>query len=233
MKKILPLIIILSFLTASLCYSDALFPDRDYMTKHSIAFFKKINLTFPLISRVEFFVKSGTYNSAYIYLAQTISKDNFFKNKFTQLETSNKTLIDAFTLHKKKFTFANLSKTLEQLTCSKKNFLLVLLYTLANDFKTNQLSGNCAFQMWNAILLITENAYKEKKKSLENANALNLAAHLVFFKKAKKWQKKAKKIIKKMPPAALRGLSEGQGQAALGTPPRGRILCIPLLASGR
>jgi hypothetical protein len=52
--------------------------------------------------------------------------------------------------------------------------------------------------LWNILWRITEHVFKKGEKTAEHAAILNLSSHFVFFKKHKKWQKKAARILKKI-----------------------------------
>lgn len=181
-----------------------LFPEREYIKKHSVPFFKKVNLTFPPISRVDFYVKSGTYRSAYINLTETVTKNEYLKTILPRFGENNRSLIDTFNeKYKKDLEIESYPQVLEALKISKVKFHLLLIHTLINDYNGSSLSGKNAFKLWNIFLKITEKTYKKKGNTAEKGAVLGLSSHFVFFKKAKKWEKKARKIIKKIPPDSI------------------------------
>lgn len=177
-----------------------LFPEREYIRKHSEVFFKKMNLKFPLISRVNFFVRSSAYRSAYINLSETITKNHFLKEILPRFRENNQSLIDTFNeKYKKDLAIESYGQQLQELNITKVKFHLLVVFTICNDYLNSKLSGTNAFKLWNILLKMTETAYKEKGNTTERAAVLSLSSHFVFFKKAKKWQKKARKILKKIP----------------------------------
>jgi hypothetical protein len=176
-----------------------LFPKREYIKKHSIKFFKNVNLTFPLISRVDFFVRSKAYRSAYINLSEVISKNRYLGEIMPRFEENNRELIDMFNeKYKKELRLEIYPLWLGEKKVSKIKFHLLLIYSIYNDYLNSKLSGDNAFKLWNFFLKMTEAAYKDKEKTAERAAILSLSSHFVFFKKAKKWQKKAGKILRKL-----------------------------------
>jgi len=181
-----------------------LFPEREYINKHSVLFFKKVNLSFPPISRVDFYVKSGTYRSAYINLTETVTKNQYLKEILPRFGEDNRSLIETFDeKYKKNLEIETYPQVLQQLKITHVKFHLLLVYTIINDYNTSSLSGKNAFKLWNILLKTTEKAYKEKGKTADRAAILSLSSHFVFFKKAKKWEKKARKIMKKIPPGPI------------------------------
>lgn len=181
-----------------------LFPEREYIKKHSGPFFKKVNLTFPPISRVAFYVKSGTYRSAYINLTEAVTKNEYLKEILPRFGEDNRSLIETFNeKYKKDLRIETYPQVFEQLKIGNVKFHLLLIHTLINDYNTSSLSGKNAFKLWNILLKTTDKAYKEKGKNAEKAAILGLSSHFVFFKKAKKWEKKARKIMKKIPPDSI------------------------------
>lgn len=181
-----------------------LFPEREYVKKHSELFFKKVNLGFPPLSRVEFFVKSETYPSAYINLSETITKNRYLEKILPWFGEQNYSLIETFNeKFKETLTIETYPQTLKQLNISNVKFLLLLVHTIYDDYHKSRLSGDNAFKLWNILLNSTETAYKEKDNPVERAAVLRLSSHFVFFKKAEKWKKKAQKLLKKIPLSSI------------------------------
>lgn len=181
-----------------------LFPEREYVKKHSEIFFKKVNLGFPLLSRVEFFVKSETYPSAYINLSETISKIEYLQKILPRFGEQNYSLIESFNdQFKETLTIETYPQTLKKLNISEVKFHLLLVHTIYDDYKKSRLSGDNAFKLWNILLKSTETAYKEKGNPVEKAAILSLSSHFVFFNKAEKWKKKAQKLLKKIPLSSI------------------------------
>jgi len=54
--------------------NDVLFPRREYVRITSEAFFKHVNMSHPLIAKVDFFARSNAYLSAYLELALFLEK---------------------------------------------------------------------------------------------------------------------------------------------------------------
>jgi hypothetical protein len=173
--------------------SEVLFPEREYVKKHSLVFFKKVNIEHPAIPRVAFFTRSDAYLSAYLYLTTYITKNAFFKEMLPSFQQENLQYIEAFNRNKQKLKIENYLDIQKELKMNNLKFYLSILYTLFTDHQKNKLSGNDAFKLWNILLAITESAYKGKPKTGENAEVLKISAHFVFFKKYKKWQKKGVK----------------------------------------
>lgn len=184
-----------------------LFPEREHMKKHSEIFFKEVNLTFPPISKVAFFVRTGTYNSAYINLTYFISKADFIKPIYPNFLEKNRELVETFNqTHKAKLTVRNYLEIQKKLNLEKApvKFYLLLLTTLLEDYQGNRLSGKNAFKTWYILLKLTESAYKQKEKTIERAAILKLSSRMVFFRRAEKWKKKSAKILKKLPPGTTK-----------------------------
>lgn len=183
---------------------DVLFPKREYIKKHSEVFFKNINLNFPPIARVDFFVRSNAYRSAYINLSESISKNQYLGEIMPRFEENNRGLIDMFNeKYKEKFRVDVYPRWLEEEKVSKLKFQLLVIYSIYNDYHNSALSGDNAFRLWNIFLKMTEAVYKDKEKTAEKAALLRFSSHFVFFKKAEKWKKKADKILRKLPAASL------------------------------
>jgi len=62
------LLVLMAGYTWSVESRDSLFPKRDEMARQSRVFFKQVNLTFPPIGNVEFFVRSEAFPTAYLNL---------------------------------------------------------------------------------------------------------------------------------------------------------------------
>jgi len=178
--------------------TKGLFPRQDYISQVSKAFFKKVSLTQPLISKVAFFIRTETYLSAYIELAVFVSKNEYFTNLFPSIEKDFPTLINELRNTKKEIEPTNYTDFQTRIQATDAGLFKVSLYVLANDYQGNYLSGEDAFRLWNIILSLIEKAYKDKKGDrIENAEILNISSHLIFFKDYKKWEKQSAKLIKK------------------------------------
>jgi hypothetical protein len=181
-----------------------LFPEREYVRKHSEIFFKKVNLGFPPLSRVEFFVKSETYPSAYINLSEAITKNEYLQKILPRFGEQNYSLIESFNgQFKEALTIETYPQTLKKLNISEVKFHLLLVHTIYNDYHKSRLSGDNAFKLWNILLKLTETVYKEKGNPVERAAILSLSSHFAFFNKAEKWKKKARKLLKKIPLSSI------------------------------
>jgi hypothetical protein len=181
-----------------------LFPEREYVKRHSEIFFKKVNLGFPPLSRVEFFVKSETYPSAYINLSETISKNEYLQKILPRFAEQNYSLIEIFNNQfKGNLTIETYPQTLKKLNISEVKFHLLIVHTIYNDYHKSRLSGDNAFKLWNILLKSTETAYKAKGNPVEKAAILSLSSHFVFFNKTEKWKKKARKLLKKIPLSSI------------------------------
>ncbi len=184
---------------------EVLFPRREFIKKYSRRFFKKVNLTQPLVAKVDFFARSNAYLSAYLAFAPFLDKHPYLKKILPHFEAVNKIEIEQFDHYKKEIGILNFMNYQEKLKAGKLTFYLSVLYTLVNDYHGNELSGDMAFRMWNILLNLTESAYKDKHKTAENAALLTVSSYFIFFKKHKKWLKRAKKILKKLTPAHITG----------------------------
>jgi hypothetical protein len=178
--------------------SAGLFPRKDYVDKHSKVFFKKVNLTQPLIAKVEFFVRTETYLSAYIDLAVFIVKNDYFSALVPVIEKEFPSFIEQFASYKKELQVENYTEYMKKQGMSKFGFYLSAIYTLSVDYNNNMLSGDDAFRLWNILSDIIDTTYKEDGKTLEDAAVLKVASHFIFFKNYNKWEKKAAKILKKI-----------------------------------
>ncbi len=203
-------LMLLSLSLASLAYGQKLkkmilFPDREYIKKHSDLFFKKVNLSFPPISRVEFFVRTATYPSAYIYLTRHITAMPVFKEITGPFTEKNRETMDRFAeTTKKNIRLEGYQALTKELKVSKAQLYLLAMSVLFEEYPGNRLSGNRAFKMWNIMQLLTEDVYKNKKvPPRDRLVILALSSRLVFFKKALKWEKKSKKLLKKLPPGTV------------------------------
>jgi hypothetical protein len=178
--------------------SEVLFPGREYVKKQSEVFFKKVDTKHPSITKVDFFTRSEAYLSAYLNLTIYVIKNNYLKEKLLLFEKENLPYIEKFNQYKQKLKIENYLGVRDELKVTHLKFYLLVLYTLFNDYQNNKLSGNNAFILWNILLAITESTYKSRNKTAENAAILEISSHFVFFKKHKKWQKKAKKMLRKI-----------------------------------
>ena len=177
---------------------EALFPGREYVKKQSEVFFKKVDTKHPSITKVDFFTRSEAYLSAYLNLTIYVTKNSYLKEILPLFEKENRLYIEKFNKYKEKVKLENYFYTGKELKVTSLKFYLLVLYTLFNDYQNNELSGNNAFNLWNILLAITESTYKNRNKTAENAAILEISSHFVFFKKHKKWQKKARKMLKKI-----------------------------------
>lgn len=175
-----------------------LFPKREYVKRHSRLFFKEVSLTLPVISKVDFFARSEAYPSAYLQLSVYLSKHSYSKTLLPQFAKDHAPLIEAFGSLKKEMKPEQFTEMQEKLKIGKVTFYLLVLHTLVNDHTLNRLSGGDAFKLWNVVLYMTQQSYKGKKKTVEDAAILTASARLIFFKKYKKWLKRAAKILKKV-----------------------------------
>lgn len=176
---------------------EILFPKREYVKRHSRLFFKEVSLTLPIISKVDFFARSEAYPSAYLQLSNYLSKHSFAKTLLPRFAENRASLIESFDTIKKELKLEQFTEMREKLKTGKVTFYLLVLHTLVNDHALNRLSGETAFKLWNVVLHMTQQSYKGKKKTVEDAAILTASARLIFFKKYKKWLKKAGKILKK------------------------------------
>jgi hypothetical protein len=177
---------------------EVLFPDREHVRAISKVFFKKVNLTLPAIEKVEFFTRTETYYSAYIHLTVFILKSRYYKGLLPRFAKNNVALIEKFNKFKHDLRVDNYDVFQEQLRVSNLTFYLLCLHALAKDYTTNKLSGNNAFKLWNLILYFTEKAQKVRKKNAGVAALLTVSSNMIFFKKYKKWEKMAAKILKRI-----------------------------------
>ena len=207
MKKRLVIIILIllqvQIYTYSRKKSQVLFPEREYVKKHSQLFFKKVDTKHPVISKVDFFTRSRAYPSAYLYLTIYVTKNNYVKEMIPLFEKDNRLYIEKFNQHIQKLKIENYPGIREELKVNQLKFYLSVLYTLFSEYQNNKLSGNNAFKLWNILLAIIESAYKNRNKTVENAAILEFSSHFIFFKKHKKWQKKAGKILKEVDMASI------------------------------
>lgn len=175
-----------------------LFPQREYVKRQSRLFFKEVSLTQPIISKVDFFARSEAYPSAYLQLSVYLSKHRYSRTLLPRFAKDRGPLIGAFANLKKEMKLEQFAETQEKLKIGKVTFYLLILHTLVNDHNLNRLSGEDAFKLWNVVLHMTKQSYKGKNKTVEDAAILTASARLIFFKKYKKWLKKAGKILKKV-----------------------------------
>jgi len=183
------------FLSAGKEDKEVLFPKREYLKKMSQVFFKKVDLSLPLVEKVDFFARSEAYPSAYLALSPYLVKHAYVSALFSSFEVENYALLDVFKSYREEITMDNYPVYFSKLTVGKYKFYLLILYTLTRDFQENRLSGEIAFQFWNVLLRLTESALKEKENHADNAALLAVSARLIFFKDCKKWQKKAQKLL--------------------------------------
>ncbi|MCP4213593.1 MAG: hypothetical protein GY765_03005 [bacterium] len=177
-----------------------LFPEREHMKQYSAIFFKNVNLATHDMTKIEFFVRSQAYPSAYIYLSRNLSKDIYFKALLETFQSKNPALLKTFNeTYKEKARIDDFRDLRSKLKTNKPAFYLLMIYTIREEYVQNKLSGQKAFRYWNVLFSLTERTYKEKAKSLENAALLKLASHFTFFKKHQKWLKKSRRIRKKLP----------------------------------
>jgi len=184
--------------TAAAKKKEILFPQREYIKRHSRLFFKEVSLTLPIISKVDFFARSEAYSSAYLELSIYLSKHSYSKTLLPQFAESHGPLIEAFDTLKKEMTLEQYGETQVKLKTGKTAFYLLVLYTLVSDYNKSRLSGETAFKLWNVVLQMTLQSYRGKKKTVEDAAILTASARLICFKNYKKWLKKAAKILKKV-----------------------------------
>lgn len=177
---------------------EVLFPKREYVKRQSEIFFKAVSMNSPVIEKVVFFAKSEAYLSAYMAFSPYIHKHPWFNKLLIAFEAGNKELIEQFKEHSKHITIENYGTYPAKLTIDNWKLYLLVVQAIVRDYHQNILSGDAAFRYWNVLYHITENAFKDKSKTPVNAAILTASSHLVFFKKHKKWQKKAKKILKKI-----------------------------------
>ncbi|MCP5047518.1 MAG: hypothetical protein GY940_10125 [bacterium] len=177
---------------------EILFPRREYIKKQSRLFFKQMNMNHPLVEKVDFFARSKAYLSAYLAFSPFLVKHPFLKKILPWFEGEHKPLIEKFSQYKRDISIGNYPGYLELLKITKLQLYLLSLHMLVNDYQTNMLSGDSAFKLWNIMLKLSKSTYKDKNKTVENAALLKLSSHFIFFKKYKKWQKKAAKILKKI-----------------------------------
>ena len=182
--------------------SEELFPEREYIKRQSEAFFKKVDTQHPVISRVEFFTSSEAYLTAYMNLTVYISKNNYLEEILPLFAEDNYALLETFSETLEKLKIGNYKVIQNELNMGSLKFYLAVLYALDNEYQRNRLSGGRAFTLWNILLAITENAYRQKENPAQNGAILEVSSHLVFFKQHKKWRKKAKKLAKKTDPDA-------------------------------
>ena len=190
-------------LEAGMKDDEVLFPRREYVKRQSELFFKQVSLNQPLVEKVAFFANSNAYLSAYMAFSPYLEKQAFFKKLFSEFEMKKKERIKQFKESQKSLTIENYPQFLKKMGCGKTTLALTILYSLVVEYRGNSLSGDTAFRLWNVFLKLTEAAFEEKEKLLDNAALLTMASHLVFFKKVKKWQKQSQKILKKLAPQSM------------------------------
>ncbi len=193
---------------------DILFPEREYIRTLSAPFFEKVNLTFPTLTKVDFFVKSQTYRSAFMHLSGAAVKIDYFSKILPAFQAGHPELIPVFEReHLHKLKLEEYPYMMEQLKVDPLTFQLLILNTLFSHYKGNRLSGPNAFKLWVVFLDLTEKAFADKskinkaegRKGIEkhlsrvvaNAAMLRVASHFVFFKRVPRWRKKSRKILKK------------------------------------
>jgi hypothetical protein len=145
--------------------SEVLFPGREYVKKHSEVFFKKVDTKHPVIAKVDFFTGSEAYPSAYLYLTIYVIKNNYLKEMLPLFGKENPLYIEQFNQYKQRLKLENYLNARKELNVTHLKFYLLVLYTLFNDYQNNKLSGNNAFNLWNIMLAITENTYKNRNKT--------------------------------------------------------------------
>lgn len=182
---------------------ETLFPEQDYVTHYSKSFFKKVNLSQPLISNAEFFVRTETYLSAYIYLAIFVVKNDYYGKLIPQIEANHESLIKQLGELKKEIRIENYPSYIVKLNTGKLSFFLSLIALMVRDYNNNALSGEDAFRVWNILFDMITQVYKGKTKDPEDAALLEAATHFIFFKDYVKWDKKASKIMKKIDKTTL------------------------------
>lgn len=176
---------------------EILFPKREYVRRHSEIFFKAVSMNSPVVEKVVFFAKSEAYLSAYMAFSPYLIKHPWFRKLIPVFEAQNKELIQQFREHSKKINIENYGTYPGKLNADNLKIYLLVMHAIIRDYHENTLSGDAAFRYWNILFHLTQKAYKDKSKTPVNAAILTASSHLVFFKKHKKWQKKAGKILKK------------------------------------
>jgi hypothetical protein len=188
----------LSILAAPKKKKEILFPQREYVKEQSRDFFKNVDLEHPSLAKVEFFTRSETYLSAYLNLTVFLVKNKPLQEILIAFEKNHHLAVDAFNKSLQKLEIENYPQIQKELQMPDLTFYHSLICALSRDYQNNRLSGNEAFRLWNILLQITENIFKKGKKTAEHAAILEMSSHFSFFKKHKKWQKKAAKILKKI-----------------------------------
>jgi len=206
-RKVLFIFIMIVVLSAGYTYSEiqkkTLFPQREYVKKQSEKFFKKVDLKHPLIPKVNFFASSEAYPSAYLNLTVYLLKNNYLKDLLKVLADEGIIPYTKFNDIGMDLKIENHSDYQRKMGVNDLRFYLTVMFILHRDYQQNQLSGDRAFKLWNILSAIIEDSYKHGKKNVENGAILEISSHLVFFKKHKKWQRKAKKILKKTSPDTI------------------------------
>ncbi|MGE5343949.1 MAG: hypothetical protein ACM3SY_20955 [Candidatus Omnitrophota bacterium] len=177
--------------------TKGLFPRKDYVAECSKSFFKKVNANLPLISKVEFFIRTETYYSAYLELALFVSKNEYMNQWIPEVEKEFPSLVEAFAIQKKEFQIENYKDFQTKLGVDDLTYYVLTLHALSEDFRNNLLSGDEAFRLWHMVLAMTERAYKAGGLSEENGAILKVSSHLVFFKDYQKWGKRANRVSTK------------------------------------